>query len=167
MKLPDSSARGRRLAEELRSELTGKGLLALLRHADRNSMRWSVENRVPFLTTPLAEYMLALPERYMVSQGGETKHVFRAAMKGIVPDEVLGRRDKIGFATPEKSWMAQLAPQLIRWVAAVDDIPFICPDLYRQELLSIAKGQMASSHQAWRMFNFARWYGHQTGLHGR
>ena len=160
----DPAARGRRLAEELRRELTGKGLMALLRHADRNSMRWSVESRVPFLTTPLAEFMLSLPENYLVSPGGETKHVFRAAMRGIVPDEILERKDKIGFATPEKSWMAQIAPQLLPWVEAADSIPFIRSDRYRQEMLAIASGQKAFSYQAWRMINFTRWYGHQTGF---
>jgi len=91
-------AMGRRLVAELGLSLTRRGLPALLRHGDRNSMRFSVESRVPFLTTDMADLLLSLPESYLISPRGETKHVFRAAMRGIVPDEVLNRRDKIGFA---------------------------------------------------------------------
>ena len=69
----------------------------MLRHGDRNSMYWSIESRVPFLTIDLAEFVLSLPESYLVSRDGETKYIFREAMRGIVPDEILNRRDKIGF----------------------------------------------------------------------
>lgn len=41
-------AHGRRLVDALRHSLTGHGLTSLLRHGDRNSMRWSIESRVPF-----------------------------------------------------------------------------------------------------------------------
>lgn len=85
------------------------GLPALLRHADRNSMRFSIESRVPFLTTEMAEFLLSVPEPFLVSPQGETKSIFRAAMRGIVPDDILDRRDKIGFATPEKDWLAGMA----------------------------------------------------------
>lgn len=51
----------RRLVERLRSALTENGLAALLRHGDRNSMHWSIESRVPFLTTEIAEFCLSLP----------------------------------------------------------------------------------------------------------
>lgn len=94
---------GRRLVEQLRHALTEYGLPELMRHGDRNSMRWSIESRVPFLTTEIAEFLLSLPEEYLLSPQGETKHVFRAAMRGIVPDEILDRKDKIGFRTPEKA----------------------------------------------------------------
>ena len=74
---------------------------SLLRHEDRNSMANSIESRVPFLTTDFAEFLLSLPEEYLVSKSGETKSIFRESMKGIVPQRILGRKDKIGFATPE------------------------------------------------------------------
>ena len=65
-------------------------------------MYWSIESRVPFLTIEIAEFLLQLPESYLLGQDGQTKRIFRAAMRGLVPDEILDRRDKIGFQTPEK-----------------------------------------------------------------
>jgi asparagine synthase (glutamine-hydrolysing) len=150
---------GRRLAAELALSSTRRGLPALLRHADRNSMRFSVESRVPFLTSDLADFLFALPEQYLISSQGETKHVFRAAMRGIVPDAILDRRDKIGFATPEEQWLKQLGPQVRRWLE--DDAEGL-PFLNRQAMLD-AYDQMLSgvrrfSWQAWRWLNFCRWH---------
>jgi len=93
------------LKEELRSLYRYRGLPALLRHGDRNSMSASVESRVPFLDRQLVEYSLSLPENFLISNDGETKSVFRAAMRGIVPDSILDRRDKIGFETPQRVWL--------------------------------------------------------------
>lgn len=103
-------AKGRRVVAELRESLIGRGLWSLLRHGDRNSMRFSVESRVPFLTIPMVELLLSFPEEFLIADNGETKCVFRAAMRSIVPDAVLDRKDKIGFATPEENWILNIAP---------------------------------------------------------
>jgi asparagine synthase (glutamine-hydrolysing) len=79
-------------------------LVALLRYDDRNSMSHSVESRVPFLTPAMARLCLSFPDEFLISRNGVTKHVFREAMRGIVPDEILDRRDKIGFAPDKQDW---------------------------------------------------------------
>ena len=76
----------------------------MLRYGDRNAMRFSIENRVPFLTLPLAEFILSLPEQYMIAENGEPKSVFRSAMRGNVPKTGLDRRDKMGFGTTKGEW---------------------------------------------------------------
>lgn len=73
----------------------------LLRFEDRNSMRWSVESRVPFCDHRLVEHVLALPTELIIG-GGETKRVLREAMRGRLPERVRTRKDKIGFATPDR-----------------------------------------------------------------
>ncbi len=156
-----SEGRGRRLAERLRIALTKNRLPALLRHGDRNSMAWSVESRVPFLSPALAEFALRLPERYLVSESGETKHLFRRAMRGIVPNAILDRRDKIGFATSEIDMLNARWPQLDAWLSCMGDVSQIRPDLYRAEISRILKGDQRFSFRAWRMLCFARWYSMQ------
>ena len=94
------------LKHSLHLTLTETSLPQLLRSEDRNSMAFSIESRVPFLTPALAEFILALPEDYIVSCNGTSKAVFRQAMRGIVPDSILDRRDKLGFPTPEQQWLA-------------------------------------------------------------
>ena len=104
------TGRARRVVERLIWEAQSRVLPGLLRHGDRNAMHLSIEGRVPFLTIPLAELLFSLPEHYLIGNNGETKSVFRHAMRGIVPDPILDRRDKIGFATPERDWLMQIAP---------------------------------------------------------
>jgi asparagine synthase (glutamine-hydrolysing) len=75
-------------------------LPGLLRIEDRNAMAFSVENRVPFLTTALVDFIFSLPEEEIISEEGRCKAVLLRAMEGLVPREILERRDKIGFAMP-------------------------------------------------------------------
>lgn len=150
--------KGRRLMAELAHASSRYGLPGLLRHADRNSMRFSVESRVPFLTTDLAQFLFSLPESYLISQQGETKSVFKAAMRGIVPDAILDRRDKIGFATPEQDWLVHLAPRARKWLQESEPLPWLDKSAMLEEFDAIIEGRVPFSWQAWRLINFSRWY---------
>ncbi|HYE86941.1 MAG TPA: asparagine synthase (glutamine-hydrolyzing), partial [Vicinamibacterales bacterium] len=94
----------RTLRRALHHIMTVSSLPSLLRYGDRNSMAFSREARLPFLDHRLVEFVFSLPSRDLVG-GGVTKRVLRAAMRGLVPEVVLDRTDKIGFATPERDWM--------------------------------------------------------------
>lgn len=157
---PELEVRGRRLMAELAHSLTKRGLSGLLRHGDRNSMRFAIESRVPFLTLEQAELLLSLPEHYLISQGGETKSVFRAAMRGIVPDEILDRKDKIGFQTPEQLWLTSMAGTVREWLRADIGLPFLDQAEILREFEDIIGGRKAFSWQVWRWINFIRWYQH-------
>lgn len=148
---------GRRVIEQLAYSLQTRGLPHLLRHGDRSSMAFSIESRVPFLTTSMADLMLSLPEPYLISDEGETKHVFRAAMRGIVPDAVLDRRDKIGFATPERDWFFDIAPIVRTWLEDADSIPFLDRSALIDAFDAVISGRAAFSMQLWRWVNYVRW----------
>jgi asparagine synthase (glutamine-hydrolysing) len=122
-------------------------------------MAWSVENRTPFLTIPLAEFMLSLPEQYLISSQGQTKSLFRIAMRGIVTDAVLDRRDKVGFEAPTRSWMR--APAL-REFAIEGGAPRAIDELIDFRAVSrIVQSQVNSSSetswQTWRLLNLVSW----------
>lgn len=150
--------KGRRVIERLGNSLRYRGLPELLRHADRNSMRFSVESRVPFLTVPFANLLLGLPEEYLIAPSGETKSVFRSAMRGIVPDYVLDRKDKIGFATPEKDWLLSVAPTLRQWLQSSNEIPFINRSELLRKFDAMVDGSAPFSWQVWRWVNFCKWH---------
>jgi asparagine synthase (glutamine-hydrolysing) len=99
-----------RVRNRLVDAMHAKVLPALLRYEDRNAMAFSIENRVPFLTTAIADFALSLPDEYLIDAKGGSKAVLRAAMRGIVPDLVLDRSDKVAFATPEAGWLEDAAP---------------------------------------------------------
>jgi len=151
---------GRRLVAELRRSVMGQyemGLNSLLRHGDRNSMKWSVEGRVPFLTTEIAEFLLSLPEEYLLSKEGTTKYIFREAMRGIVPNEILDRSDKIGFATPEKEWISDINNDITDWVKNTSNIPFLDGIKIQEELKESLNGSKPFSWMTWRIINFCNW----------
>ena len=154
-----SDGKGRRLVEHLREILTGDGfgLSALLRHADRNSMHWSIESRVPFLTIEMAEFLLTLPESYLLSKDGETKHIFRAAMRDIVPDVILNRRDKIGFQTPENEWLTQNKNSIEEWLSSSKNLPFLDESECKDELIKIISNPKNIDNKTWNLINYCRW----------
>ena len=122
--VPPWSARGPRvLREMLDFNLRESQIQALLRYEDRNAMAFSLENRVPFLTPDLVQLLFSLPEEYLLAEDGTRKAVFRRAMRGIVPDVVLDRRDKIGFSVPMAAWFEALAPWIAERLAHVGGLP--------------------------------------------
>lgn len=140
----------------------------LLRYEDRNSMRFSIESRVPFLTRQIAEFLLSLPEEYLVDQHGMRKSVLRGAMRGFVPDAIVNRRDKIGFAAPENKWMRDLTP----WVTNLlkSEAAHAIPALNLSEINAcwqqIISGQQSSrSSYAWRWINLIKWTDHFNGVY--
>jgi asparagine synthase (glutamine-hydrolysing) len=84
--------------------LVRDSLPSLLHYEDRNSMAFGIEARVPFLDHRIVEFALALPAGSKI-RGAETKRVLRGAMRGTLPDEIIDRRDKLGFPTPFSQWL--------------------------------------------------------------
>ena len=91
------------LQHRLDADVTRFNLPQLLRHLDRNAMRFSIETRVPFLDPDLVEYCAALPER-MKLHNGYSKYALRRAMDGRLPDEIAWNRTKLGFGMAEQFW---------------------------------------------------------------
>jgi asparagine synthase (glutamine-hydrolysing) len=141
---------------QLRKELVGGRLGRLLCYEDRNSMRFSIESRVPFLSLDFVEFMLSLPATFLVSSTAETKSVLREAMRGIVPDAVLNRTDKVGFSTPEASWFkANFANFMATGPSDVSD-QFIDMDVAKLDIMkSIEKA--VYKPELWRLVNFQKW----------
>jgi asparagine synthase (glutamine-hydrolysing) len=141
---------------ELLSGLRYRGLPALLRHGDRNSMSSSIESRVPFLDRKLAEYLLSLPEEYLIGKDGETKKVLRSAMKGIVPNAIVNRRDKIGFETPQNLWLNQLIEEHGRHLDTLlrSSGLFVDKHARTNEFWRILR---QNNEATWRVINFLKW----------
>ena len=74
----------------------------ILTKVDRASMAVSLEARVPLLDHALVEFALGLPAHIKI-RDGVGKQVFRRAIRGLVPSEVL-EHPKLGFAVPLGPW---------------------------------------------------------------
>ncbi|GAB3883870.1 asparagine synthase (glutamine-hydrolyzing) [Terrabacter terrigena] len=78
-------------------------LPALLRYEDRNTMRFSIEGRVPFLDPDLVRTVFTLSDDAII-KGGWNKRVLRDATDDLLPASISRRRNKIGFTTPQNEW---------------------------------------------------------------
>jgi asparagine synthase (glutamine-hydrolysing) len=87
-------------------------LPALLHVEDRTSMAVSVESRVPLLDHRLVELAARIPTRIKFASG-RLKHVFREAVRNIVPRSVLERKDKMGFPVPLAEWYRGVAREFV------------------------------------------------------
>jgi len=75
----------------------------ILTKVDRMSMAVSLEARVPLLDHKLIDFVTRIPASLKM-KGFETKHIFKRAVRGLVPDEILDR-PKQGFGVPVEDWI--------------------------------------------------------------
>ena len=76
--------------------------LDILTKVDRMSMAHSLEARVPLLDHKLVEFAATIPPELCL-RDGNTKYIFKQAMRGILPDDIIDR-PKQGFAIPLAHW---------------------------------------------------------------
>jgi asparagine synthase (glutamine-hydrolysing) len=153
------TAFGAHALREQRLESVRTGLRELLRYEDRNSMASSIESRVPFLTPGIAQFAAGLPDEYLIALDGTSKVALRQSLRGLVPDEILDRRDKIGFVTPTAAWLGGLGD----WV---DDVLAsesaraagpICLEQARRRWRDMRDARRPFDPVAWRWVNLSRW----------
>jgi asparagine synthase (glutamine-hydrolysing) len=101
------------LNNDLYNALRISPLPSLLHIDDRSSMAHSVESRSPFLDYRLVEYAFSLGPEYKIREG-VTKYLLRRSMKGILPEEVRTRTDKMGYATPLERWFRTSLKEKVR-----------------------------------------------------
>lgn len=144
--------------EESYQQLTSTNLQMLLHWEDRDSMAHSIESRVPFLDYRLVEFVLGLPDEMKIS-GGTTKRVLRDAMKGILPEAVRTRQDKLGFATPEEVWLKERQPEMFRarMAQAVEQSRGIVNQRALGLLADVQAGRRAFDFTPWRIISFGAW----------
>lgn len=141
------------LDEVLKREITVSNLPLLLHWEDRNSMAFSIEARVPFLDYRVVEYLASLPLDQKI-RGGVTKYILRRAIRGLVPDPVRCRSDKMGFVTPEEVWMrGELAPRVLELFSSSEfsGRPYWDAERVLRNYREFLAGKSAYSTEFWRI----------------
>ena len=91
----------------LSAEFFNDRLKVYLKCEDRCAMWHSVESRTPFADDlPLIEKVFSIPGIYKI-HNGTSKYLLREAMKGLVPELILKRKDKMGYVTPHNKWLGE------------------------------------------------------------
>lgn len=88
-------------------------LPGLLQVEDRVSMAVSLESRVPLLDKRIVNLIASMPVA-MKFKGGEMKYILKKAVKSILPEPILKRKDKMGFPVPLSQWAKNGASDFIK-----------------------------------------------------
>jgi asparagine synthase (glutamine-hydrolysing) len=149
------------LNQNLINQIKIAPLPALLRYEDRNSMAFSVESRTPFMDYRLIEFCLGLPEEF-VYRHGERKTILRSSLRGIVPDEILDRKDKMGFVSNEEYWVKNEGKNWFKNLITQQDQDlmenFFHPGEVEKYIDTLQNSAIPFEYDAWRILNFKLWY---------
>jgi len=133
----------------------------LLKWEDRNSMWFSLEARIPFLDHRLVEKALATSINLIMNKG-MTKNILRESMKGIVPEKIRIRRDKLGFGTPEDEWFRNPSWQkIIRGVLTSESFKnrnMIEPQKALKQYEMHLSGKKNVSKEIWKWVHLELWF---------
>jgi len=132
-------------------------LPALLRYEDRNSMAHSIESRVPFLDYRLVDFAFMLPDKWKI-RDVTTKYILRQAMKGILPDTIRNRKDKIGFKPASSltfDFIAQNYSSLVENKTEYEEHWFD-PDAIEQ-MFNDSDRSVEAEFYLWRIVNTKLW----------
>ena len=156
---PNVDRYGGSLDEVLYRELTATNLPALLHYEDRNSMAFSIESRVPYLDVRLVEFLAGLPLDQKI-RNGVTKIALRTAIRGIVPESIRCRMDKMGFVTPEEIWMKETLRPHVLEVLGSDSFhgrPYWNADSVANNYHLFLEGKSTYSPEIWRIICAELW----------
>ena len=131
----------------------------LLVKTDRASMAHSLEARVPFLDSVVAELALALETKQKV-RGFSKKRLLRRAAAPLLPKEIIRGR-KRGFSIPVAAWLrGDLAP-FARDVLSPETVErqgYLDPAAVTRVLDDHISGKEDLSRQIWGLLNFTLWF---------
>ncbi|MCF8296627.1 MAG: asparagine synthase (glutamine-hydrolyzing) [Saprospiraceae bacterium] len=150
------------LNSELANMLFFSSIPDQLSRADKSAMASSVECRFPFLDHKLVEFSLNLPAERKI-QGVTSKVILRKAMKGIVPDSVLARKDKVGFATPQHKWIKSFYFEVkhnYELKKYFNELRFLDVDKFLKDIeiyLLSDSVNLPFDYFIWKIFNIAEW----------
>ena len=93
-----------RINDQLLRWLFRDNVPSLCHYEDRNSAAHGLEERFPFLDYRVVEFMFRLPGVFK-TRCGVSKVLLRDAMRGLLPDVIVNRHNKLGLAVPEDRWV--------------------------------------------------------------
>ena len=130
----------------------------LLVKVDRASMAVSLEARAPFLDHVLLQFVARIPTSLKL-KGSSSKYIFKKAMRGILPDEIIDRK-KHGFGVPVGAWMrGDLAMFMKETLSGpkAESRGIFDPDAIREMLATHETGKADLGQALWTLLTFELW----------
>lgn len=129
-------------------EILNTQLPHLLRYEDKNSMRNSIETRLPFLDYKLLETAFRSSIDCKIHDGW-TKYILRKTINEYLPKEVVWRKNKFGFEAPEKVWLTAIRPNMVNNIKSNKILMNIFKDNINLEKIN--------NKTLWKLFSISKW----------
>ncbi|MDR1422562.1 MAG: hypothetical protein LBI64_06845 [Coriobacteriales bacterium] len=130
-----------------------------IRYVDRNTARFGLEGRQPFLDTELVRFIFSQNDEAIIKDSWN-KRLLSDAISDILPSEVWARRNKIGFSTPEDEWF-EVLKDTVRELFLSESFaarPYFDRDAVLEAFDAFADGTgEASTMTFWRLLNVELW----------
>ncbi|QQG44850.1 MAG: asparagine synthase (glutamine-hydrolyzing) [Candidatus Roizmanbacteria bacterium] len=146
------------LKKRLIEDIFHNSLPSLLRYEDKNSMRFSIEGRVPFLDFNLLKYIFSLDDKAIID-GGWNKNILRGAVKDLLPEIITKRRNKIGFTTPEQEWFLKMKNRIYSLFMSESFAkrPYFNQPEILKKFQKFIEGKTDDTMVFWRILNLEMW----------
>ena len=119
----------------------------LLKYEDKNSMRHSIETRLPFLDYRLLQMALSVNNSFKIKSGW-TKYILRKTVENVLPKNIIWRKNKLGFEAPTDSWMKGISSNMKKSIEKSKIVSEITDKIDFDKLDKV---------QRWKLFNIAKW----------
>jgi asparagine synthase (glutamine-hydrolysing) len=143
------------LKNEILSNRFFSALPEYLNYADKISMNFSLEVRVPFLDYRLVNLTNGFKETEYI-KNGVAKYTLREAMSDVVPKSVYERKDKKGFFTPHDLWLKTSLSKAIQ--KEIEDIKTngLFEFINENEIYKYYT-KFGANEKIWRIYCLSRW----------
>ena len=130
---------------------------SVLMKVDKMSMASSLEIRVPLLDHVFVEFLASLPGNWKL-KGLQTKHIFRSALKGILPDNIVNR-GKQGYSLPVKHLLRNQLKQYM--IELLNESPVVRENMNLEYVNQLIREHADMTHNhnhvLWALINVAIW----------
>jgi asparagine synthase (glutamine-hydrolysing) len=106
----------------------------------------------PLLDHRLFEYAAAIPSELKFRDASNTKYIQHRTMEGVLPDEIVHRKDKLGHSIPFKNWLRNETPVKTFVNDTLSDHSFKSRGLFNSKYVQT----LWDNHQSYRQNNSHR-----------
>jgi len=123
---------------------------------------FGVEARTPLFDHRLVEYAAKIPSHLKIRGYDETKYILHKTMEGVLPDEIVFRKDKLGHSVPMKNWMreSKVVRELIHSVLSPETLKrrgLFNPEFVQNMLAQHSNKSHNHSHRLWSLMMLELW----------
>ncbi|HEB49500.1 MAG TPA: asparagine synthase (glutamine-hydrolyzing) [Desulfobulbus sp.] len=156
---PEPMRRYSRLNRQLHRSFIQESIPRILHYEDRNSMAFSIEQRMPFLDYRLVEFLFSLSNRQKMGNG-TSKLILRRALRGVMPQAIVNRHSKLGFTVPQARWLGEMRDQVEELFssAAFDSRPYWNGDRIRKLYRAMGTRGGGTDIFLWRVMACEIWH---------